>query len=42
MTDELKSYEALKAELKKSLQDRREQEDTFDNIQQEIYDKDTE
>ncbi|CAI4606216.1 CRB_1a_G0032280.mRNA.1.CDS.1 [Saccharomyces cerevisiae] len=42
MTDELKSYEALKAELKKSLQDRREREDTFDNLQQEIYDKETE
>ncbi|CAI4043941.1 hypothetical protein SKDZ_10G2790 [Saccharomyces kudriavzevii ZP591] len=42
MTDELKKYEALKAELKKSLQDRKQQEDAFDSLQQEIYDKETE
>ncbi|KOG98663.1 Eaf6p [Saccharomyces eubayanus] len=42
MTDELKQYEALKAELKKSLQDRKQQEDAFDSLQQEIYDKETE
>lgn len=42
MDDKLKEYEKLESELKISLQEKKQQEEEFDRIQQEIYDKETE
>lgn len=35
-------YEQLKQELKRLIEDRKKQEDRLDQLQQEIYDKETE
>ncbi|CAR29795.1 hypothetical protein ZYGR_0AD04790 [Zygosaccharomyces rouxii] len=42
MDDNLKEYEKLKAELKKSIATKNKLEDDFERLEQEIYDTETE
>ena len=42
MDDKSKEYEKLKRELKKNIEAKKELEEEFDRLQQEIYDKETE